>query len=225
MKILCVSDEVNPLVYSESVKKRFHDVELVISAGDLPMSFLGFLASSLNKPVLFVFGNHHLKELRRFQGHRPLSEDLDNSYGTPPQSYGATFVEGRIRRAKGVLVAGLGGSMRYNEGEHQYTERQMLWRIIRMLPRLVFNRLVCGRYLDIFVSHAPPRYIHDQEDLPHRGFDCFRWFIKAFKPRYHVHGHIHLYDLNAPRVTTFGATQVINVFGYYALDFDKGGSP
>lgn len=223
MEILCVADQVDPLVYSQSVKERFADVEMVISAGDLPMSFLGFLASSLNKPVVFVFGNHNLRELKRFQGRRSPAEMLRGDYDTPPPSYGATYVDGKLRRVKGFLIAGLGGSIRYNDGDHQFTEGQMRRRILRLIPRLLFNRLFFGRFLDIFVTHAPPRYIHDGEDLPHHGFECFRWFLKVFKPRYHLHGHIHLYDLNAPRITDFEETRVINVFSYYVLNTGNDG--
>ena len=45
MKILCVADHVDPLVYSINAKERFNDVDLVLSAGDIPMSYLGFIAS------------------------------------------------------------------------------------------------------------------------------------------------------------------------------------
>jgi Icc-related predicted phosphoesterase len=221
VEILCVADQVDPLVYSQSVKERFCDVEMVISAGDLPMSFLGFLASSLNKPVVFVFGNHNLKELKRFQGRRSPAEMLQMDYDTPAPSYGATYADGKVRRVKGLLIAGLGGSIRYNEGEHQFSEGQMRRRIFRLIPRLLINRLFFGRFLDIFVTHAPPRYIHDREDLPHHGFECFRWFLKVFRPRYHLHGHIHLYDLNAPRITDFNETRVINVFSYYVLNTEN----
>lgn len=223
MEILCVADQIDPLVYSESVKERFCDVEMVVSAGDLPMSFLGFLASSLNKPVAFVFGNHNLRELGRFQGRRSPAEQLRNAYGIPPQTYGATYIDGRIRRIKGLLIGGLGGTVRYNDGEHQFTEGQMRRRILRLLPRLLFNRVFFGRFLDVFVTHAPPRYINDRDDLPHHGFECFRWFLRVFKPRYHLHGHIHLYDLNAPRITGFEQTKVINVFSYFVLDTDNHG--
>ena len=37
MKILCVSDQIDPLIYSVNIKERYRDVDLVISAGDLPM--------------------------------------------------------------------------------------------------------------------------------------------------------------------------------------------
>ena len=58
MKILCISDQIDPLIYTNSIRQRFADVDLVLCAGDLPMDYLEFIVSSLNKPVFFVFGNH-----------------------------------------------------------------------------------------------------------------------------------------------------------------------
>ncbi|MBE6351231.1 MAG: metallophosphoesterase, partial [Spirochaetaceae bacterium] len=62
MKILCVSDQIDPLVYSNAIKERFSDIEIVFCAGDLPMEYIDFIVSSLNVPTYFVFGNHNLKE-------------------------------------------------------------------------------------------------------------------------------------------------------------------
>ena len=73
MKILCVSDQIDPLVYSINIKERYQDVDLVISAGDLPMEYLEFIVSSLNKPLLFVFGNHNLNALPYY--HKNLGAD------------------------------------------------------------------------------------------------------------------------------------------------------
>jgi hypothetical protein len=42
--------------------------------------------------------------------------------------------------------------------------------------------------------------------------------MRVFKPRYLLHGHIHLYDLNARRRTRYHETDVINVYDHYVLD-------
>ena len=218
MKVLCVADHVDPLVYSNSVKSRFHDVDLVISAGDLPMEYLGFIASSLNKPVLFVFGNHNLSALSRFsQRGKVPTNTIGPSF---VNYYGSTSIDGRMRKVKDLLIGGLGGSIRYNDGEHQFTEFQMMLRIIRLIPRLLWNRIVHGRFIDILVTHAAPRGINDAEDKPHVGFTSFLWFMRTFKPRYLLHGHIHLYDLNAERIGFYDKTTVINVYDHYVLDMD-----
>ena len=62
MKILCVSDYVDPLIYNQNVKEAFPDIDLILCAGDLPMDYVDFIVSVFNKPTYFVFGNHDLKE-------------------------------------------------------------------------------------------------------------------------------------------------------------------
>ena len=108
MKLLCVSDHIDPLVYSLKIKERFSDIDLVLGAGDLPLSYYGFIVSSLNKPLLFVFGNHELKFLPYYRNPRRV---LDFSYAgdSTAGSFGSTYVGGRVKRIKGIFVAGLGG--------------------------------------------------------------------------------------------------------------------
>ena len=88
-----------------------------------------------------------------------------------------------------------------------------------MIPRLLYNKLRYGRYVDIFLTHSPPLGIHDKEDRCHRGFACFLWFLRKFKPTYMVHGHIHLYDLQEKRVTQWNSTTVINAYSHYVIEF------
>jgi Icc-related predicted phosphoesterase len=220
VKILCIADHIDPLVYSAAIKRRFNDIDLVLSAGDLPMEYLGFVASSLNKPVGFVFGNHNLKALPQFRKIGDFMLDSTSMSSQLRNYYGATYLEDRIRCMQGLLIAGLGGSMRYNHGQHQFTEFQMYLRMFRLIPRLIWNRLVHRRFLDILLTHAPPRGIHDKPDLCHTGFKSMLWFMRMFRPRYLLHGHIHLYDLNAARRTRFMDTEVINVFDHFVLEVD-----
>ncbi|MDR0451987.1 MAG: metallophosphoesterase, partial [Treponema sp.] len=194
MKILCVSDQIDPLVYSSFVKERFSDVDMVLSAGDLPMEYLEFIVSSLNKPLLFVFGNHNLKDYAAYAGEKGFA-GLD--FAQEGRFSGATHIGSKVRREEGLIVMGLGGSMKYNRGENQFSDFGMLCKIIAKIPALLLNRIFRGRYLDVLLTHAAPRGIHDREDPCHRGFRSFLWFMRAFKPRYLIHGHIHLYDLSA----------------------------
>ena len=96
-------------------------------------------------------------------------------------------------------------------------------RLIGMIPSLLWNKLRYGRYLDIFLTHASPRGIHDKEDPCHVGFECFNWFIKKFSPVYLVHGHIHLYDIRTRRITESGATTVVNAYAHCLIEFPKTG--
>ncbi|TVR57974.1 MAG: metallophosphoesterase [Spirochaetaceae bacterium] len=221
MKILCVADHVDPIVYSAAIKQRFADVELVLSAGDLPMEYLSFIASGLNKLVIFVFGNHNLKALRIYRPDRsdPVA-GAAHGLNQPflGNAYGATYIGGKVLRTHGLLIAGLGGSIRYNNGENQFTESQMYRKIVRMVPRFVWNRIVHGRFVDIVLTHSAPRGINDRDDPCHTGFKAFLWLMKVFKPRYLLHGHVHLYDLNAVRIARYRETTVINVYDHYILE-------
>jgi Icc-related predicted phosphoesterase len=114
----------------------------------------------------------------------------------------------------GLLLAGVEGCQRYRLGKFQYTQSAMWRHVWRLVPGLLSNRLRYGRYLDVFVTHAPPAGIHDASDLPHQGIDAFRWLLATFKPAYHFHGHIHVYRPDTITETLFSATQVINTFGF-----------
>lgn len=221
MKILCISDQIDPLVYSMNIKERYKDVDLVVSAGDLPMEYLEFIVSSLNKPLFFVFGNHNLNAFPFYHKKFRNNTDFESIKADYSNGYGSTYLGFTTRRENNFLFAGVSGSIRYNSDMGQYTERQMKYRLLALVPRLIYNKLRYGRYLDIFVAHAAPFGIHDRPDPCHKGFKCFLWFIKKFKPRYFLHGHIHLYDLQAPRVTTYESTTIINVFSHYLLEFDS----
>jgi predicted phosphodiesterase len=222
MKILCVADHIDPLVYSRSIKKRFAEVELVLSAGDLPLSYYDFIMSTLNKPLLFVFGNHNLRYISLYKTGGEAFERA-RLRGQQSESYlptGATHLGTRARREKGVLLAGLGGSNWYNGGENQYTEFQLALRILKLIPRLLYNKLRFGRYLDILLTHAPPLGIHDRDDPCHRGFKSFLWFMRKFTPKYLVHGHTHLYSASEVRSTRYGQTTVINAYDHVVIELE-----
>ncbi|GHV77352.1 metallophosphoesterase [Spirochaetia bacterium] len=204
MKILCISDQIDPLVYSSSIRERFKGIDLILSAGDLPLDYLDFVISSLNRPLLFVFGNHDPEDLTR--------------------GYGAIHVGSRVIIEEGVIVAGLGGSIRYNQGDNQYTDFQMYLEICKLIPALLFNRLFRGRFLDVLLTHAAPEGIHDKPDPCHRGFKAFLWFMRTFHPKYLIHGHIHLYDFSEVRKSVYQKTQVINAYSHYVIDTEESGT-
>ena len=93
---------------------------------------------------------------------------------------------------------------------------------VRLAPRLLFNRLRYGRFLDILLTHAPPRGIHDGQDRCHWGFRSFLWFMRVFRPRYLVHGHTHLYSPDAVRATRYAETTVLNAYDHVVLDVEAG---
>jgi Icc-related predicted phosphoesterase len=217
MKILCVSDQIDPLVYTNSIRERFKDTNIILCAGDIPIDYLDFIVSSLNKPFFFILGNHHVKEY--YAKRKDMEPDYPMTFGSSEtNSLGAGYTESKVRFEEGLIVAGLGGSIRYNRGDNQFTNLEMYWRIFKMLPALFFNRIYRGRFLDELLTPAPPKGIHDKEDKCHQGFKAFLWFMRTFKPRYLVHGHIHLYDLSELRTTQYHDTLVINAYSHYVID-------
>jgi Icc-related predicted phosphoesterase len=92
------------------------------------------------------------------------------------------------------------------------TEAEMWWSIGRLAPALARSRLRHGRALDILITHAPPFAIHDAGDPAHQGFRAFRAAMALFRPRYLLHGHVHQYRRDAPRITRYRDTTVINVY-------------
>jgi hypothetical protein len=207
-------------VYSNSIKERFKDIDVVLSAGDLPMDYLEFIVSSLNKSLFFVFGNHNLGEFHRY---KKTGVAISGNWMREEANYGsgAVHIGSKVKTEDDLIIAGLGGSMRYNYGENQYTEFRMTLEIVKLIPLLIINRIFRGRFLDILLTHAAPRGIHDKEDPCHRGFKIFLWFMRVFKPKYLIHGHIHLYDLSALRTTRYQETLVVNAFSHYIIEFEK----
>ncbi len=111
--------------------------------------------------------------------------------------------------------------MRYKaHADYMYSESEMRVVVAQMVPRLLWNRQRVGRALDVLVTHSPPFGIHDRPDLPHTGFKVFLTFLRLFRPRYHLHGHIHVYRQDEVVQTRHEETDVINVYPYKLLDID-----
>jgi Icc-related predicted phosphoesterase len=215
MRILAISDKVEPILYSPAIADRVGKVDAVISCGDLPFYYIEYIMTMLGRPTFYVFGNHG-REVQYTSG---KGEDWQQS--SVPM--GAVNLHRRTARVDNMLFAGLEGSMRYNESPGQYTESEMWWNIVRLMPRLFWNRMRYGRWLDVLVTHSPPRDIHDKNDLPHTGFNSFRTFMRWFKPRYLLHGHIHIYRHDEITRTQYCETEVINVYPWRILTIEDGG--
>jgi len=211
VRVLAISDKVVPQIYdSEAISRGFGDIELVVSCGDLPFYYLEFIVSTLNVPLYYVLGNHC----------PPVRGDYPGVTRQSPPG-GAVNLDNRVVQERGLILAGLQGSMRYNSRPyHQYTEAQMSYKVLKLIPSLLYHRLRYGRYLDILVTHAPPRGIHDGPDLAHRGFRIFRWFMRRFRPRYLVHGHRHVYDPREATETRYYDTWVVNAYGFKRLEIE-----
>ncbi len=210
MKILSVSDVVVDLVQSSGMAQRFSDIDLVLGCGDLPFDYMEYIVTMLGRPLYFVYGNH--------AQHTRVSA---GGMTTDRHPEGCINIHRRIVNYRGLLIGGLEGSMRYREGDHQYTQREMSLLATSMAPRLWLNRLRYGRAIDILITHAPPFGIHDADDLCHQGFLALLSFMDRYKPRYLIHGHTHLYRQDAKRVTRYNETIVLNTYGYQVIEIDE----
>ena len=206
MKILAVSDKVVEAVYNPHAHQNFGDVDMVLACGDLPMYYLDFILSALNVPCYFVYGNHDVNVTYTLEG--PVAKHPG----------GWVNLDQRTACTQGLLLAGLEGSIRYRpDGVHQYTQAQMCRKALRLMPKLILNRLLYGRYMDILITHSPPWGIHDGPDHPHTGFKVFLTLMERFRPRYVLHGHKHVYGPEPTR-TIYGDTEVINIYPHRILE-------
>lgn len=210
MKILAVSDQVVDRLYTVSVRDRFGDVDLIVGCGDLPYFYLEFLTTILDRPLYYVHGNHDRSVEFTAEGARQVT-----AAGCEPLGDRSVVVEG-------LILAGLDGSIRYNnEGSYQFTQSAMNRKAFWLSLRLLANQRRYGRGLDILVTHSPPYDVGDGPDYAHIGFRAINTLIRRFRPRYLLHGHQHVYRGRRPG-TAVGATQVLNVFPYRVIDWDKG---
>jgi hypothetical protein len=207
--VLSVSDEIVESLWTDRVAERYGDVDLVLAAGDLPFDYLDFLASALDRPLVFVPGNHDA-DLSGYTRRRGLwlQSGFPARYPGPD---GAVNADGLVVEAAGLRIAGLGGSIRYNNGPNQWTERQQARRAARLV------RAARRRPVDVLLTHSPPRDVGDREDPPHRGFACLHTVVERLKPTVLVHGHIHPHGQPVPD-RVLGDTRVLNTVGYRILD-------
>ena len=168
MRILAIADEPSQRLWGDLCREALRGVDLILSAGDLPARYLSFLTCFTDAPIVYVHGNH------------------DDHYEKEAPE-GCLCAEGKVVCVKGVRILGLGGSIRYRpDGVHMYSEKEMAARIASLRRTL---RLTGG--FDVLLAHSPIRGFGDQDDLAHRGFECFGALLDAWHPAVMVHGHVH----------------------------------
>lgn len=202
MKILTISDTVMPqLENAANLRRRYSDIDLIVSCGDMPSAYLDFISTILGRPLLYVRGNH------------------DERYDQLPP--GGIDLHERVFEYKGVTFAGLEGCIRYNKGKIQYTQGEMYRKVVRLAPRMKIEQLRRGYPVDFFVAHSPPRGIHDiEDDYPHRGFNAFLGFMSWYRPRYMLHGHVHTWDRRKDVETQYKDTLVMNINPYTVIEVE-----
>ena len=197
MRILAVGDTEAAYLWDYYEPGRLDGIDLILSAGDLGPHYLSFLATFCRGPVLYVRGNH------------------DDKYQVMPPE-GCICVEDTVYVHKGLRIAGLGGCLRYSQGDNQFTERQMERRVARLRPRL---RKAGG--CDILLTHAPAAGLNEGADRAHEGFQCFLTLIDAFRPAFFVHAHVHRnYGDGYVKHCQYNGVQVINAYERQTFELD-----
>ena len=199
MKILCIADEELTIFWDSYVPGRLKEYDLILSSGDLKAAYLSFIVTMARAPLMYVHGNH------------------DTGYAvTEPE--GCDSIDGQMVEYRGLRILGLGGCLWYRPGDHQYSEKEMRRRIRKL-------RWKIAKYggVDIVVTHAPPRGVGDGEDRAHQGFETFLELMDTYRPRYLLHGHVHLsYGRDRTREREYHDTKVINVCEKYVLEIPDG---
>ncbi|OZM75172.1 metallophosphoesterase [Amycolatopsis antarctica] len=215
-RALVVADEVDERLWTDAV--RCHEVDLVLAAGDLPFDYLAFIAGTLDRPLVFVPGNHDA-DLTGFTRHGGLFM----RGGFParwPGPDGGINADGRVVDVAGLRIAGLGGSIRYNEGPNQWTQAQQARRARRLARSVLRRHRRDGRGVDVLLTHSPPRGVGDRDDPPHQGFDCLHATVRRLRPEWLLHGHIHPYGEQLPELR-LGRTRVRNVVGRQIMELGE----
>lgn len=199
MNILVVSDVESKFLWDYYQPEKGRAIDLILSCGDVDPEYLTFLVTVVNCPLYYVHGNHDA----RYESH-------------PPE--GCTCVEDRIAVYRGVRILGLGGSLRYSGGAHQYTQRQMRGR-----RKKLWLKLRKHRGFDILLTHAAAEGIDDAEDRAHQGFSAFAELMDTYSPKYFIHGHIHLNcSSRHQRRMKYKETTVINGYETYKFCYETG---
>ena len=167
MRILVVADEESMFLWDYYRDGKLAGLDLILSCGDLEPSYLSFLASFAPWPGLFEPGN-------------PDDRDQQNP------AEGCICGDGKLYEYQGIRILGLGGSMRYKPGMHQYTDIQMACRAAGLLPHIWMKK-----GFDILLTHAPGTDMVESNDLAHRGFWAFYRQLDKYHPALFLHGHPH----------------------------------
>ena len=195
MRILAVADIEDDVLMAQLSSRSMGRFDLVVSCGDLGPTYLDFVATMANAPLLYVRGNHDV-------GH-------EDSF-----AMGGTNLDGRVVEACGLRFAGLEGSLDYRRGIVGYSQSEMRSKVVKLGLRAA---LTGG--IDVLVTHAPARGYGDLPDEPHQGFDAFNGLLNWVHPRLMLHGHVHTdYGLIQRERTHPSGARLLNVCGWQEIE-------
>lgn len=162
-------------------------VDLIITLGDLERSEIAELEHITNTPKIGVYGNHC------FPGYM--------------ETLGIYNMHMHTWSYDGLTFGGFEGCVRYKNTPYvkMYTQDEAS-ALMEYFP-----------YVDVFIAHAPPFGINDEEDPAHVGFKAFRTYLEEKRPKYFLHGHT--YPTKESLVTKFLDTEIIYIHGDAIVDF------
>lgn len=227
---MAVSDKESTtlLNWIEQGRPDLKSVDLIVSCGDLPSSYLEFISSALDKDVIYVRGNHD----------QEASSKIEVLHGPGPFFQGPSYedkfdglknLHGKLFYYRDWIFVGFEGSLWYNGKGPQYHEDEM-HRVVRNIEnRLRFRKLSDwfrgSMHKIIVISHAPLAGVHDAQDLCHRGFQCFHHFLHTFSPILWIHGHTATENLTQNQVSQSENTTILNAYEYKFIKIQSGEYP
>lgn len=197
IRILAVSDELDPALEHETNRERLEPIDLVVGCGDLQADQLCFVADAFRAPLVYVRGNHDSGG-RWSRGAVRLPVPL----------------RGGSRTEAGLRIVGLGWPGLETSRGHALRDGAAAWRDVLGLALHIMFRPPFrerGRRM-LVVSHAAPLGLGDGPDAYHRGFAAYRWLLARLRPPLWLHGHTTLASTSGRRVDADG-TAIVNVTG------------
>jgi hypothetical protein len=197
IRLLAVSDEVDPALRFASNREAVGAVDAVLGCGDLEPSELAFLADAFCAPLAFVRGNH----------------DVGIGWNVGSQHIPAPIRTGRTAHVAGLPIVGFPwpspreGQVRRDEGR---AWRNVLAFVAR---RAVTSTRDGAAEPPLIISHAPPLALGDVPgDAYHRGFAAYAWLVGRLHPPLWLHGHTPV-AANPQREAVRDGTIALNVTG------------
>ena len=189
MRVLAIADR--PLHADPAKLALHHDVDLVVTLGDLQPSWIEPL-ERLRLPKVGVYGNHDDEPYMDWFA----IDDLHLR---------------RLDLDQGVSFCAFEGCVSYRRGSGRvgpsYTQKEAR-KLIRKLPPA-----------DVLVCHCPPEGVNDDPTDPaHVGFTALRKWVDTYHPRWLLHGHVH--PTPGSLVHRVGDTRVVYVNGVRLLELD-----
>ncbi|MBQ7378659.1 MAG: metallophosphoesterase [Clostridia bacterium] len=189
MKVLVIADEESKFLTEYFAENGLGNIDLILSVGDLPYSYLETIRTKLKKPLFYVKGNHDTYKTGLFD---------------------KEFIEWKSVEVSGIRIIGIGCQHRNG---HILSEAEMCKKLKRLYQRNKRNTSV-----DIIISHYPAFGIGDGQDTTHQGYQSIRDFVEKTQPAYFVYGHNHLNYGRTPRTIESNKTKYVNAYEKFIIE-------